>query len=217
MDPFGQKIITPQAEAWHTEQRRKQYDIIRVKNPTSEDFFVEYDTNQHQRIPANSTIDIPRYIATRYVEHMKDQIIHSRAQKMHDDFIAERRKKGFPDYKDKATENAETYETSVYPKTNDPKLIAEIFSDLWVGIVYEFGHDKLPTNSVSNTQVDMTSASQKVLNEIGNKRVDVTDTPIHQFQAIPTPPPSVSQPEATQPTGFAAMLDKLDESEVTVE
>ena len=83
----GQRPKTPIEEAWHKEQERKKYDIIRVSHPLvihvkkkeysfpPEDFYQSYDINQFQKIRAGSTIDIPRYIAIRYVSDKKDDIV----------------------------------------------------------------------------------------------------------------------------------------------
>ena len=200
---FGQKPITPVEEAWHNAQRRKQYDIIRICNPTDKDFYVEYDTNQHQRVPALCTIDVPRHIAFRYIHHMKDSIINDMAQKMHDEFITERRLKGLPDYKDKAAENAETYETASYPKTNDEKLMAEIIGKLWVGIVAEYGRDILPPEVSTSTGVDQTPTVDRILESFSNRRVDISDkqtmyapvsTPSPTYQPTATPPVAPQQP-----------------------
>lgn len=221
MDDFdtslsGTRPKTNLEEAWHNSQKRKQYDTIRVKNPTDEDFYVMYDTNQYQRVPKQATIDVPFHIAVRYVQHMKDKIINDRAKKMHDDFLLERQKKGLPMYTDKAVENNETYMLSTFPKTNDPKLIKEIYSDLWVGTVAFYGRD-LPPEQVDTRsgEVDLTPVDTKVLDSLRDRRVDMGNTPHTAPEVNPPPyitntyvPPQVSSP-------FADMNDKLDASEIT--
>lgn len=221
-DLFGQKVITPTEEAWHTEQRRRQYDIIRVKNPTNDDFYVEYDVNQHQRVPANSTVDVPRYIATRYVSHMKDKIVHDLSQKMHDDTIKERNAKGFPNYKSKWEENEETYNSADYPKSNDPKIIVPLINELWVGLVYEFGKDTLPPQDSHSGEVNLSPIEQQVIEQMETKRVDPADAPviqqnfqpqpIQQFtQSNPTPKSDfVAQPEEDKPD-FGSLNETLDQ------
>lgn len=225
---------TPQQlaeEAWHTEQRRKQYDIIRVKNPAivtvkgiqyeldTEDFYVEYDTNQWQKISFNTTVDIPQYIAIRYVEHKKDDIVNKIVKKMHDEFIEMRRLKGMPDYKDKASENAETYETASYPKTNDENVIAELYNQLWIGIVHKIGQDKPPqTINPRSGEVNTTPTSEKVLNNLSTKWVSPSESPIEQYKATPTPPPASHRPpEVPKPSGFATLNQKLTAEDITNE
>lgn len=225
----GQRPQAQLEQAWHEEQDRKRFDIIRVKNPATitvkgveyalpqKDFYQEYETNRHQKIPFNSVIDIPRYIAVRYVEHMKDLIVNLVTQKMHDDYLTERDRKGLPRYTDKATENKETYETDSYPKTNDSTIIAEIYNILWVGLVYEFGRDVPPTNNDPRSgEVDVTPISMKVLDTLNTRRVAEADSPLATFRATPIPPP-MTQPVPEQPSGFSAMNEKLSASDVTVE
>lgn len=209
---------TPVAEAWHQEQGRKQYDIIRVANPTHgtvkgkeytfplEDFFVQYDVQQYQKIPANSQRDIPRFRAERYVEHMKDKWVNFVAQKMHDDYLADRDAKGLPRYTDKATENKETYETEPYPKTNDPQLIAEIYNQLWIGLVNKAGSDTPPDVGPRAGEVDQTPVARKVLDSLSNKIISESDSPqtVSEVVAPPTSP-------------FASMNQKLAAEEVTNE
>jgi hypothetical protein len=206
-DIFGQRVQTPAEEAWHFEQRRRMFDIIRVKNPTNQDFYVEYDINQHQRIPANSTIDIPRYIATRYVSHMKDKIVHDRSQKMHDDTVKERGAKGFPNYKSKWEENEETYNSADYPKSNDPKVIIPIINDLWVGLVYEFGKDTLPLQDSRSGEVNLTPVEQQVIEQMETKRVDPKDSPVIQqdFQSQAIQPAFTSTP--VEKPGFMPQVE----------
>lgn len=218
-------------EKWHQAQKRKQYNIVRVKNISKfickgteyiflpKDFYVEYDVNQHQRIAADTTIDIPFYIAIRYLEHKKDEMVNQVNQKLHDDYLAERDRKGLPRYVDKATENKDTYETDPYPKSNDPKVIEELFGQLYVGLVHAFGLDTPPANDNSRTgEVDLTPISQKVFEGLSNRRVDPADSPAAQFQSTPiptmTPPPPVGY---TAPSGFSAMNEKLSAEEITNE
>ena|SRR5258708_1095203 len=122
IDLTGTKPKTLVEEAWHNEMKRKQYDIIRVKNPTNSDFYVEYDLNQHQKFPANSTLDVPRYIAERFIVHMKDQIVNDMSQKQHDKQIEERRSKGMPEFTSKYEENIATYNAANYRGTSNVEL-----------------------------------------------------------------------------------------------
>lgn len=220
-DTFAPQAQTPVEEAWHKEQERKKYDIIRIKNPLSEDFYIKYDTNRYQKVPGNSTIDVPRYIALRYITHMKDQIINLTTQKMHDEYMRERREKGHPDFKSKWEENEETYMSSKYPKTNDPKVMAEIISDLWVGLVYEFGRD-VPPSMVDprSGEVDLTPPEMKILEGLDKKRVDPSERPQGLFNATPTVPPMPTPtPPPEQPfvSPFTQMSESLSVSDVTNE
>ena len=230
--PFGNSNLkTPLQEAWHNAQKRKQYNIIRVKYPTSatvnsivyelpnDDFYVEYDTNQHQRISYNTTIDIPYYIAIRYVEGMKDKIVNFVTQKMHDEYIADRDKKGLPRYTDKSTENKETYETQAYPKTNDEKIIAELYDQLWLGLVHVFGMDTPPQRENSRSgEVDLTPVSMRTIESMSQKKVEATtQSPFQQVQGVPFTPPIMTPTQSIppKPSGFSQMNEALSASEVT--
>ena len=213
----GARPKTPIEEAWHQEQERKKYDIIRVKNPTSQDFYVKYDTNRFQKIAANSTVDVPRYIAVRYITHQKDAIIHAMAQQKHDEYMKERDEKGLPRYKSKYEENEETYNSSEYPKSNDPKLMEQIISDLWVGLVYEFGRDIPPqTMDPRAGEVNLTPADVQIMEKLDKKRVDPEDQPVTTYTSAPIP----SSPIASAPlpeSGFSKLSQALSPDDITNE
>lgn len=204
-DIFGQKPKSPREEAWHQQQRQQTYDIVRIKNPTNKDFYIRYDTNQYQKVPANSTLDVPRYKARWYIKHMKDEIINTMIQEKHDAEIADRKKKGFPDYKSKWEENQETYVSESYPKTDDPKLMRDIISELWVGLVLENKSDAPPTGAPT-TQIDLSSSESKILESFENRRI--TD----EVRTVVSP--AVPREDASP---FAQMNDKLDATDVTAD
>lgn len=69
-------------EAWHQEQRRKSLDMVRVYNPTDEDFNFVYD-GYRQMVP-NKNKDIgygkgmrvlQRFVAEYYTKHIVDKMI----------------------------------------------------------------------------------------------------------------------------------------------
>ncbi len=223
-DLGGPRQMSQVEENWHQEQKRKQYDVIRVINPDSvtvqgkvysfppEDFFVEYDTNQWQRIPKGTTTDVPHYIALRYVEHKKNDIINKVAQKMHDELLADREKKGLQRYTDKYAENKETYETNPFPKTNDAELTYELYSQLWLGLVYEFGKDKPPMNANPRSgEVNLASAAQQAIDRLNSRRVDPTSNQSVVSQNLPRTQPVIP----TQPSGYTDLNRKLTPEEIS--
>lgn len=159
-----------QEELWHREMRRRSNDIIRVKNPTSNDFFVDWDHFIH-KIPANSTADVPRYIATKYCRDMKDHLINMENETKHKAIMDDRKLKGFPDYKSKWEENQETYMGPEYTRTNDYKVSTKIYDELWIGVVYEFGKDVVTSNSQIDS--DVTQNEMEILKKMDAKRVTV--------------------------------------------
>lgn len=218
----GQRIQTPVEELWHAEQRRRQYDIIRVLNPLNEDFYVEYDTNQFQKIPAGTTRDIPRYIAERYCKHMTDKIIHDMSQKMHDDAVKERNAKGFPNFKSKYEENEETYNAADYPKTNDPQVATPIWNQLWVGLVSEVGRDVPPVIKQQQNEINRDPFDQEMLKKLQTKRVDETvSSPVMSQGFSPNignfqPRQDIPKSEFVEPNkiDFSALNASLDKAEV---
>lgn len=223
-DVFDIKPMSATEEAWHTEQRRRQYDIIRVLNPLQEDFYVEYDTNQFQKVPAGTMRDVPRYIAERYCKHLTDKIVHDMSQKMHDDAIKERQSKGFPNFKSKYDENEETYNAADYPKTNDPLVVKPIWDKLWVGLVSEVGRDVPPQVADKRAnEINLDPFDQQMLKQLQNKRVDDNPAPVTSAGISPNigsfePRQQVPQSEFVEPNkiDFSVLNESLD-SKVTAE
>lgn len=227
----GQRVMKPIEEAWHNEQKRKQYDIIRVKNPVkitikgneynipAKDFYVMYDVNQFQKVGANSTIDIPRYMAERYVKHKKDEIINFLNQKKHDEQIAERRAKGHPDFTSKYEENQATYTTDAYFRTNDETIVSEIYDQLWLGLVHEYGRD-MPPQIVDprSGEVDLASPETKTLEKLNKRRIAPGEAPAGLYTSVQQEqyrPPAPVDSIPPQPSGFSNLNARLSADEIT--
>ncbi len=190
---------TPQEETWHREMERRSFDIIRVANPDNFDFYAEWD-KRFQRVPANGTADMARFWAVSYCRQKAIDIINRMSDKLHKEDLEEREKKGLPRFKDKNEENNETYMTARYPKGNDRELLTKIYQDLWVGLVYEYGKD-LPSTAPQDVQpgdVDMTPLEQKILMELENRRVDLSQEEKPEVKLVFTQEqvPTVSEPIA---------------------
>lgn len=176
--PFDLKQRSSTEENWHKEQERRSFDVIRVKNPTNKDYVVEWGKPAtYHRVPANGTADVFRYIATKYCRDMKDLLINEFNQKKHDEEIAERRKKGLAQFESKWHENEATYARPDYKKTNDVKEAVAIYSELWVGLVSEFGKDQpVQTGSFDNIP---TSDEIKALESVANRKIsDIEEKPV---------------------------------------
>lgn len=230
---FGTKPQSAVEEAWHREQNRKQFDIIRVKSPTSvtvkgvsydlnlmpqamKDHYIMYDIEQYQKVPFGSTIDIPYPRAMLYVKHRKDTIVNYINAKMHDEFIANRRKKGFPDYKDKAEENHETYETQEYPKGNDEELIAELYDQMWMGMTIRAAQDRPPNlDNPRAGEMDMRPNEIRVMESLSRKVVDTSKDPSPFVNPQGTSAPPIPGQQTTNP--FAQMNRQLTPEEITNE
>ena len=196
---FGvQKPRTNAEELFHRELERRSLDIIRVKNPDSKDYYVEWDKRFH-RVPANGTADIPRYIAIKYCKDKAVETINLLNEKMHDAEIEDREKKGLPPFESKWHEQQATYTKSNYPKTGDRELLAKLYGEYWVGLVYEFGKDQ-PMQTASEPEgLDMTPIELKIIKDLENRRVDVADGTVAPIKEEPkirfTEPTPVAKPK----------------------
>ncbi len=175
-------------EQYHRELERRSLDIIRVKNPDKTDFHIEWDKRYH-RVPAMGTADVPRYIAMKYCRDKAIEVINSINEKMHEAELEDRAKKGLPAFESKWHENQATYIKPNYPRTDDKVLLAKLYSEYWVGLVYEFGKDMPNQVPQQEQNVDLTPVEEKILNEMRNRRVDLSEqapvqgqTPISGFE-----------------------------------
>lgn len=172
---FGvQKPMSNTQEMFHRELERRSLDIIRVKNPDNKDFFIEWD-KRYWRVPAQGTLDVPRYIAIKYCKDKAVDTINHTADKLHETDIVNREKSGLPPFESKWHEQQATYVKSNYPRTNDKSLLTKLYSEYWVGLVYEYGKDNpMQTQSEPET-LDMTPIELKIIKEMENRRVDVVE------------------------------------------
>jgi hypothetical protein len=183
---FGvRKPLTNAQELFHRELERRSLDIIRIKNPDTTDFFAEWD-KRFWRVPAVGTLDVPRYIAIKYCKDKAVDTINKVNAKMHAQEMEERSKKGLPPFESGWHEQAATYDQPRYPKSNDRELLSKLYSEYWVGLVYEYGKDSpMQAPSQSEAELDMTPIELKIIKELENRRVDVT-TPEPIKKEVPT-------------------------------
>ena len=199
---FGvQKPRSQGEEMFHRELERRSLDIIRVKNPDTFDFFVEWD-KRYWRVPANETADLQRYLAVKYCRDKFVDIVNRLAKKMHDDTLKDREKKGLPVYRDKYTENWETYMTGSFPTTSDDALRAKVYQELWLGLVVEFGKDNPPPIQYNpkEGETDLTPIEQKILMTLESKKVEINTKPFTESQPVkaPTAPVFTKEPETKE-------------------
>jgi len=171
---FGvRKPLTNAQELFHRELERRSLDIIRVKNPDTTDFFAEWD-KRYWRVPANGTLDVPRYIAIKYCKDKAVDTINKVNAKMHSQEMEDRQKKGLPPFESGWHEQAATYDQPRYPKTNDRELLSKLYGEYWVGLVYEYGKDApMQAPNQPEETLDMTPIELKIIKELENRRVDV--------------------------------------------
>lgn len=161
MDPQDQDPkISAQQEAYKRELYRRSLDKIRVANPTSEDYVVDWDGFKH-RIKANSEETVDRYIAEKYVREMKDKLINE----MQDSHVKSLKEKMEGQGKADVVWNAnEEARRSNKFRTDDPELIKEFYGKLWLGVVEKYGQDVEATDEVA--KYDQRPVEQQVLDNL---------------------------------------------------
>lgn len=170
----------PKAEALKRELQRQSLDIIRVFNPTDENFVTDWDGFKHV-IPAREYKDLPRYIARKYIKDMKDKLINEMQEKELISLKAKLEKQGVDDVTFKAQEllmRKNNY------RTDDPKLIAEIYPKLWKGVISKYGLDELPDEAPS--KIDNRPIEDRILADLDKPYVEEvkTDYPINKKKAV---------------------------------
>lgn len=179
---------TPQSQqaktseyAWHKEQERMSFDIIRIANPPvftikgknfnypHGDYYIIWDNYKH-KVPINGTLDIQRYLARKYRKDMAVDLINYYGE-IEGNKLRERIVKEQPNVAvDKYMENKSVWDK--IPRTDDETLLAEIYPQLWLGEVKLFGLDDLPVNPAA-AAVDFRTFEERFDSEYGNKQIMV--------------------------------------------
>jgi hypothetical protein len=180
---FGvRKPLSNKEELFHRELERRSLDIIRVKNPDNQDFLIEWD-KRYWRVKAQGTLDVPRYIAIKYCKDKAVDTINKVNEKMHNKDMEERTAKGLPAFESKWHEEQATYAQPRYPKTNDRELLSKLYSEYWLGLVYEYGKDSpMQSQPQENEELDMTPIELKIIRDLENRKVDAVETPVRKEQ-----------------------------------
>jgi len=212
---FGvRKPLTNAQELYHRELERRSLDIIRVKNPDTQDFFAEWD-KRFWRVPADGTLDVPRYIAIKYCKDKAVDTINKINEKMHIKDMEERASKGLPAFASKWEEEQATYAQPRYPKTGDRELLSKLYSEYWLGLVYEYGKDQpQQVMNQATEELDMTPIELKIIKELEGRKVDIT-TPEPIRQEIPTARFGESTPEPPLYKSKATLAKEVLEKEVS--
>lgn len=151
----------------HLEMYARTQDIIRVHNPTDEDFIVYNDrkvSNERYVIPNNSknigygegNNDVPRYIALRFVDKLGMEIINKKIQ---EDWS---KKKG----KFRLEEQGQMEERLAL-KSSDPKLWDEVTKELWIGVVKRYQSDMLDVPEQREERKEYGSTAEETLDRLG--------------------------------------------------
>lgn len=134
-----------QGEAWHNEQRRRSQDMIRVYNPTDEEYILIWDGVKF-RIPAKDK-DIgygkgmrvmQRYLAEKYTKEMVDKLIIKKSDDKLQEVKAAMQARGAADVEFNANQ-----QTMHQFRVDDPNLREPLEDQIFLGIEEEFGVDDI--------------------------------------------------------------------------
>lgn len=165
------------AEQIKAELERRKNDIIRVHNPTMEEYFLEYDkynTNVQWVFPAANTDqygagrgnrDVPRYIAERFMEQMAKKCVYRDLKKQWDATKKEYRK----------TDDVHREEERLmFGAYQDEKLLDVYREKIWIGLVRRNGDivrkqdDTIavdPTKTSSEQAIERLGLEERVIEE----------------------------------------------------
>lgn len=133
-----------QGEPWHKEMRRRSQDLIRVYNPTKDDYILVWD-DQKFVVPARDKDKgwgkgmrvMQRYLAQKYTKEIVDKILMEEMDKR----IAERKESLQTRGNEDPVYNAN--QQLQYTTRTDTKEVREPVEDkVWLGIEEEFGVDQ---------------------------------------------------------------------------
>lgn len=171
------QIRSTEDETLHREMERVSLDWVMIKNPTEEDFYIEWaaqDGRPWKYLVPNKSKDIgwgagklevQRYLAIWYCKHMKDKIINDKGQELGEAMLAKRRTEGKPDltkYEEQALIWGKT------PRSTSESELSKLYPQLFLGITREFGTDYAPNDQVPGIEVK--TPEEKVLEELQNKK-----------------------------------------------
>lgn len=138
-----------QGEAWHTEQRRKSQDMIRVFNPTNEDYTLVWDEGgasarfvvpqQHKDIGWGPGMRVmQRYLARKFTKEIVDKMILTQQDNKLRQIKEKLEKQGSADIE----YNANMQLMSTQGMRSDSPDVRQPLEDMvWLGIEEEFGVD----------------------------------------------------------------------------
>ncbi len=188
----------------HREMARKANDLIRVYNPTDDNFTITWDTTSRFVVPAKDTDMgdgkgqrvLPRYIALRYVTKMTDQQLTMTA----DDAVRKENERRIKAGQQVMTpwEEQPKFETAF--KINRPELREDLFQKLWLGTEREFGLDERPVTPEYNSR-DMRTEDEKLMAKF-DRPVNRTTNAVLQEDTIESKPAVPVLNEYSDDTSF---------------
>lgn len=165
------------------QKQREANDIIRVHNPTSDDYVVHWgkaDVNTPYIIPkaqkddgyGRGNRDVPRYIARKFIKEMSQKLMNRKAKKTWDKIYEDR------DYKP-SDYVAKEEERAIGRILKDKELWSEMRSKCLVGLVRKHGDDlKEPEpfqpENTRKSEVDKMLEEIPTVDELDKKKQKLT-------------------------------------------
>ena len=131
-------------DAWHKEQRRRSQDLIRVYNPTNQDYVLVWE-DQKFIIPSKDSDKgwgkgmrvMQRYLAQKYTKEIVDKIIFEQSDK---ELL--KRKEALTARGDVDPTFSANVQLQYSGRSDNPKLREPLEDEIWMGIEEEFGVDQ---------------------------------------------------------------------------
>lgn len=167
-------------EAVKREMFRTSMDLIRVYNPTDEDFTIQWGEFKHIVPSKNKDVGygkgqrvVQRYLAMWYLKHMTDKIINNKQDEYLRETHARLEKEGVEDALLKANQLVERRREL---RTDNPEEIKKIAEVIWLGIEERFGMDQIKADTEVGIQ-DQRPIHEQIADSLKNKRVAPVEAP----------------------------------------
>lgn len=136
-------MSTLSGEAWHKEQRRRSQDLIRVQNPTDQDYTLIWE-DQKFIVPGQQSDKgwgkgmrvMQRYLAQKFTKEIVDKMLIEKFDKVLEERKAKLQSRGDVD----PVYNA-NIQLQYQGRTDDTKTREPLEDMVWMGIEEEFGVD----------------------------------------------------------------------------
>src|SRR3989304_5306356 len=181
----------------HREMQRRSQDIYRVRNPRSEDYKLVWDSFV-ETIPAGGTYALETYKMEKYLREMTALIIRERTQAEGDKENERRRSRGEKEMEKWTGEAQHVLEGKVSTELNSPESIAKIYKELYVGIVKEYGVERVERGS----HEAVPSTHEQIMGQLLGTAPRVVDANPPILQEEPTVPLQTTSEEPV-PTQIA--------------
>ena len=175
----------------HREIERRSQDIHRVRNPRDEDFELVWD-GYIDVIPTKGTADLPTYKVDKYLKEMADLILREGQEEAVMKENKRRSDRGEQEMDKWQAQNVLEGRYAIEKGINNPEARVKLYKELYVGLVKEFGVEK-----IEKTQRNVTPTThEQAMSEILGSRVPVEDSKPPLISKEPsTPLEKLNQPQ----------------------